>query len=56
MPTSQAAEHFGVGAALVAAVKELQGQGYALPNYPSPSTDAEKKAVRPNDAIKGPRL
>ena len=39
---------------LVAAVKELQEQGYALPDYPySPSTD-EQKAVRAKyDTIKG---
>ncbi len=39
---------------LVAAVKELQSQGYALPDYPeAPSTDAEKKARAAYDAIKG---
>ena len=39
---------------LVAAIKELQGQGYALPDYPeAPSTDAEKKARAAYDAIKG---
>src|SRR6056297_572720 len=39
---------------LVAAVKELQSQGYALPDYPeSPSTDAEKEARARYDAIKG---
>ena len=39
---------------LVAAVKELQAKGYALPDYPeAPQTDA-KKAVRAKyDAIKG---
>jgi isocitrate dehydrogenase len=30
---------------LVAAVKELQTQGYAIPDYPeNPQTDAEKEA------------
>ncbi|MGR3379344.1 NADP-dependent isocitrate dehydrogenase [Salipiger abyssi] len=39
---------------LVAAVKELQSQGYALPDYPySPSTDAEKAARAKYDTIKG---
>jgi len=39
---------------LVAAVKELQGQGYAIPDYPeAPGTDAEKKARAAYDAIKG---
>ena len=39
---------------LVAAVKELQAQGYALPDYPeTPGTDAEKKARAAYDAIKG---
>lgn len=39
---------------LVAAVKELQGQGYAIPDYPeAPSTDAEKNARAAYDAIKG---
>ncbi|NKX44063.1 NADP-dependent isocitrate dehydrogenase [Roseicyclus persicicus] len=39
---------------LVAAIKELQGQGYAIPDYPeSPSTDAEKAARAKYDAIKG---
>ena len=39
---------------LVAAVKELLSQGYALPDYPeAPSTDAEKKARAAYDAIKG---
>ncbi len=39
---------------LVAAIKELQGQGYAIPDYPeSPSTDAEKDARARYDAIKG---
>jgi len=39
---------------LVAAVKELQGQGYALPDYPeSPRTDAEKEIRAKYDAIKG---
>ena len=32
---------------LVAAIKELQAQGYALPNYPeAPQTDAEKGGTR----------
>ena len=39
---------------LVAAVKELQEQGYALPDYPeTPATDAEKEIRARYDAIKG---
>ena len=39
---------------LVAAVKELQGQGYAIPDYPeTPATDAEKEIRARYDAIKG---
>ncbi|WP_172293807.1 NADP-dependent isocitrate dehydrogenase [Pseudoruegeria sp. HB172150] len=39
---------------LTAAVKELQAQGYDLPDYPeAPSTDAEKAARAKYDAIKG---
>jgi isocitrate dehydrogenase len=39
---------------LVAAVRELQGQGYAIPDYPEePKTDAEKEVRRRFDAIKG---
>ena len=39
---------------LVAAVKELQSQGYKLPDYPeSPSTDEEKAVRAKYDAIKG---
>ncbi len=39
---------------LVAAIKELQGQGYAIPDYPeAPDTDAEKEARARYDAIKG---
>ncbi|MEM9958580.1 MAG: NADP-dependent isocitrate dehydrogenase [Pseudomonadota bacterium] len=39
---------------LVAAVKELQEQGYTLPDYPEePSTDAEKATRARYDAIKG---
>ena len=39
---------------LVAAVTELQGQGYKLPNYPEdPQTDAEKDIRARYDAIKG---
>ena len=39
---------------LVAAVSELQSQGYALPDYPeSPSNDAEKATRARYDAIKG---
>lgn len=39
---------------LVAAVEELQAQGYALPNYPEePQTDAEKDVRARYDAIKG---
>ena len=39
---------------LVAAVKELQSQGYNIPDYPeAPSTDAEKDVRTRYDAIKG---
>ncbi|WP_370303689.1 NADP-dependent isocitrate dehydrogenase [Pseudooceanicola sp.] len=39
---------------LVAAVKELQAQGYALPDYPyEPTTDAEKAVRAKYDSIKG---
>ncbi len=39
---------------LVAAVKELQGQGYALPDYPEEPVTDEEKAVRAKyDSIKG---
>ncbi len=39
---------------LKAAIKELQSQGYALPDYPeTPSTDAEKDAKARYDKIKG---
>ncbi|MEM9473844.1 MAG: NADP-dependent isocitrate dehydrogenase [Pseudomonadota bacterium] len=39
---------------LVAAVKELQSQGYAIPDYPEAPESAEEKAVRAKyDAIKG---
>ncbi|MEL7466118.1 MAG: NADP-dependent isocitrate dehydrogenase [Pseudomonadota bacterium] len=39
---------------LVAAVTELQGKGYAIPDYPeAPKTDAEKDARARYDAIKG---
>ena len=39
---------------LVAAVKELQDQGFAIPDYPyEPSSDAEKNARARYDAIKG---
>ena len=39
---------------LVAAVKELQGQGYALPDYPEdPATDEEKAVRAKYDGIKG---
>ncbi|OOY20675.1 isocitrate dehydrogenase (NADP(+)) [Thioclava sp. DLFJ5-1] len=39
---------------LVAAVRELQGQGYALPDYPEePKTDAEKAVRAKYDSIKG---
>ncbi|KAA8610270.1 NADP-dependent isocitrate dehydrogenase [Salipiger aestuarii] len=39
---------------LVAAVKELQEQGYALPDYPyAPATDAEKAARAKYDTLKG---
>jgi isocitrate dehydrogenase len=39
---------------LVAAIKELQSQGYALPDYPeTPETDAEKAVRAKYDTIKG---
>ena len=39
---------------LIAAVKELQSQGYDIPDYPeAPETDAEKDARARYDAIKG---
>ncbi|MCR8827379.1 NADP-dependent isocitrate dehydrogenase [Pseudosulfitobacter koreensis] len=39
---------------LVAAIKELQSQGYALPDYPdAPQTDAEKAVRAKYDGIKG---
>jgi len=39
---------------LLAALKELQGQGYALPDYPeTPQTDEEKSVRARFDAIKG---
>ncbi|MBE9637045.1 NADP-dependent isocitrate dehydrogenase [Salipiger mangrovisoli] len=39
---------------LVAAIKELQGQGYALPDYPeAATTDAEKAIQAKYDGIKG---
>ncbi|MGB4789912.1 MAG: NADP-dependent isocitrate dehydrogenase [Lentibacter algarum] len=39
---------------LVAAVKELQSQGYALPDYPeTPATDAERAVRATYDTLKG---
>ena len=39
---------------LVGAIKELQAQGYAIPDYPeAPQNDAEKEARARYDAIKG---
>ena len=39
---------------LTAAIKELQSQGYAIPDYPTePATDEEKKIQARYDAIKG---
>ncbi len=39
---------------LVAAVKELQGQGYAIPDYPeTPATDGEKEIRARYDTLKG---
>ncbi len=39
---------------LVAAVKELQGQGYAIPDYPeTPASDAEHEVRARYDALKG---
>ncbi|WP_116134051.1 NADP-dependent isocitrate dehydrogenase [Tropicimonas sp. IMCC34043] len=42
------------GPQLVAAIAELQSQGYAIPDYPEdPKTDAEKAVRAKYDAIKG---
>ena len=42
------------GPQLEAAIRELQEQGHALPDYPSdPATDAEKDVRARYDAIKG---
>ncbi|MBC7132583.1 MAG: NADP-dependent isocitrate dehydrogenase [Roseovarius sp.] len=39
---------------LVAAIRELQAKGYAIPDYPeTPATEAEKEARARYDAIKG---
>jgi len=39
---------------LVEAVRELQSQGYAIPDYPeAPQTDAEKEVRKRYDAVKG---
>ena len=39
---------------LTAAIAELQGQGYALPDYPEEATSDEEKSIRARyDAIKG---
>ncbi len=39
---------------LVAAIRELQGQGYAIPDYPeNPATDAEKETRARYDTLKG---
>jgi len=39
---------------LVAAIEELQGQGYDIPSYPEePTTDAEKEARARYDGLKG---
>jgi isocitrate dehydrogenase len=39
---------------LVAAIRELQGQGYAIPDYPeTPASEAEKEVRARYDAIKG---
>ena len=39
---------------LVGAIKELQSQGFALPDYPeAPATDAEKEIRAKYDGIKG---
>ena len=39
---------------LVAAIKELQGQGYSIPDYPeAPETDADKAIRAKYDTIKG---
>lgn len=39
---------------LISAVKELQSQGYELPDYPeNPTTEAEKEIRRRYDAVKG---
>src|SRR6056297_3783093 len=42
------------GPQLIAAIRELQSQGYALPNYPdAPATDAEKAVRAKYDTLKG---
>ena len=42
------------GPQLLAAIRELQGQGYAVPDYPeTPQTDAEREIRARYDAIKG---
>lgn len=42
---------------LVAALKELQSQGYNLPDYPEDTASAEETEVRSRlDAIKGPAV
>ena len=42
------------GPQLAAAIKELQGKGYAIPDYPAdPQTEAEKSAKARYDAVKG---
>ncbi|MGM0660084.1 MAG: NADP-dependent isocitrate dehydrogenase [Pseudomonadota bacterium] len=41
-------------AQLIEAIRELQGQGYAIPDYPDdPATDAEKDARARYDTLKG---
>src|SRR6056297_2446206 len=42
------------GPQLIAAIRELQSQGYALPNYPdAPATNAEKAVRAKYDTLKG---
>ncbi len=51
----QAAEHLASLPQLKAAIAELQGQGYALPEYPDdPKTDEEREIRARYDKIKVP--
>ncbi len=57
MPTANVIKLPNISASapqLVAAVKELQAKGYAIPNYPEDPASAAEKAIRARfDAIKG---